>query len=160
MTGPPAVQTRQLTRLYRPRRRGEPQRVALDRLDLCIAAGEVHGLLGPNGAGKTTLCKVLSTVLLPSSGEARVHGFDVASRPNAVRPLIGIVFGGERGLYSRLTARQNLCYWAALYHVPHREIGRRVDALLSRVGLSGRAGDRVEALSRGMKQRLHLARGL
>jgi ABC-2 type transport system ATP-binding protein len=160
MTGPPAVHARQLTRVYRTHRHAEVQRIALDRLDLRIAAGEVHGLLGPNGAGKTTLCKILSTVLLPSSGEARVFGVDVATQPKSVRPLVGIVFGGERGLYSRLTARQNLHYWAALYHVPHSAVSRRVDQLLLRVGLSGRAGDRVETFSRGMKQRLHLARGL
>jgi ABC-2 type transport system ATP-binding protein len=157
---PPAVETRALTRVYPGRRRDGAGRTALDALDLSVTAGEVHGLLGPNGAGKTTLCRILSTVLLPTSGTARVCGTDVVATAAAVRPLVGIVFGGERGLYTRLTARQNLRYWAALYRVPSGTARRRVDALLDRVGLADRAIDRVETFSRGMRQRLHLARGL
>jgi ABC-2 type transport system ATP-binding protein len=132
----------------------------LDGIDLVVDSGEVHGLLGPNGAGKTTLCKVLATVLLPSGGVARVDGFDVVSQTAQVRARIGIVFGGERGLYTRLTARQNLGYWAAMYRVPRRAAVPRIDALLDRVGLADRADERVETFSRGMKQRLHLARGM
>jgi len=153
-----AVDVREIRRVFMPRRR-EPV-IALDGLSLAIPAGEVHGLLGPNGAGKTTLVKILSTILLPTSGRALVYGYDVVSEAKAVRPLIGIVFGGERGLYTRLTARQNLEYWGALYELPKDEIARRVEALLGRVGLRDRANQRVEEFSRGMKQRLHLARGL
>jgi ABC-2 type transport system ATP-binding protein len=156
----PAVAVSTLTRRFPPPRKTEAERLALDRLDLEIRAGEVHGLLGPNGAGKTTLCKILSTVLLPTSGEARIHGYDVVKQARSVRPLIGLVFGGERGLYWRLTARQNLRYWAALYRVPRRQVAERVEGLLARVGLAERAHERVETWSRGMKQRLHLARGL
>ena len=152
-----AVEVEQLTRVYR---RGPKQVIALDRLSLRIEQGTVHGLLGPNGAGKTTLVKVLSTVLLPTAGTARVMGYDVVRETNRVRPLIGIVFGGERGLYWRLTGRQNLLYWAALYRVPESLANRRAVELLERVGLTARADDLVEAYSRGMKQRLHLARGL
>jgi ABC-2 type transport system ATP-binding protein len=122
--------------------------------------GEVHGMLGPNGAGKTTLVKILSTVLLPTSGTAQVLGHDVVEETRAVRPLIGIVFGGERGLYTRLSARQNLEYWGALYRLSSATIKERSSALLERVGLVDRADQRVEEFSRGMKQRLHLARGL
>jgi ABC-2 type transport system ATP-binding protein len=129
-------------------------------VSLSIPLGEVHGLLGPNGAGKTTLVKILSTVLLPSAGRAFVCGHDVVAETKAVRPLIGIVFGGERGLYTRLSARQNLEYWGALYQLSGAEIKKRTELLLERVGLSDRAGQRVEEFSRGMKQRLHLARGL
>jgi ABC-2 type transport system ATP-binding protein len=157
---PPAVATAALTRRFPPPRKGEAERVALDRLELDIPTGEVHGLLGPNGAGKTTLCKILSTVLLPTSGGATIHGYDVVRQARSVRPLIGLVFGGERGLYSRLTARQNLRYWAALYRVPRRQVPVQVERLLTRVGLVERAHERVETWSRGMKQRLHLARGL
>lgn len=153
-----AVSVRQLRREYSRNR--QPPRVALDGLDLSIQSGEVHGLLGPNGAGKTTLCRILSTVLLPTSGTARIFGHDVATDARAVRRTIGIVFGGERGLYNRLTARQNLQYWSALYQQP-RAAGRKISAaLLERVGLADRADERVETFSRGMKQRLHLARGL
>ena len=153
-----AVEVVELTRVYEPRRK--PRVVALDRVSLTIPEGEVHGLLGPNGAGKTTLVKVLSTVLLPTAGTARVCGHDVVTDTRAVRPLIGIVFGGERGLYGRLTARRNLEYWAALYRLPAGEGKRRAERLLERVGLLHRADERVETYSRGMKQRLHLARGL
>lgn len=134
--------------------------VALAGLSLSIEQGEVHGLLGPNGAGKTTLCKILSTVLLPTEGCATVAGYDVVRQAAAVRGVIGIVFGGERGLYSRLTGRQNLSYWSALYKVPDVVAKRRVTELLNRVGITDRADALVETYSRGMKQRLHLARGL
>jgi len=145
-------------RVFTPRKR-EPV-TALDGVSLSIPAGEVHGLLGPNGAGKTTLVKILSTVLLPTSGRALVCGHDVVAATKSVRPLIGIVFGGERGLYTRLSARQNLEYWGALYRLSGVQIKERSAALLERVGLTDRADQRVEEFSRGMKQRLHLARGL
>lgn len=141
-------------------RRGQPVVVALQGVDLQIPEGEIHGLLGPNGAGKTTLCKILSTVLLPTSGSATIAGYDVATETAAVRRLIGIVFGGERGLYTRLTARSNLEFWATLYGLRGVVAHRRVDALLERLGLERWADERVETFSRGMKQRLHLARGL
>jgi ABC-2 type transport system ATP-binding protein len=140
--------------------KGRPDVVALTDVSLRVRTGEVHGLLGPNGAGKTTLVKILSTVLLPTSGAARILGHDVVAETAAVRPLLGIVLGGDRGLYDRLTARQNLAYWAALYRLPAKRAGRRVDELLERVGLADRADDRVQTFSRGMRQRLHLARGL
>jgi ABC-2 type transport system ATP-binding protein len=152
-----AVVTEGLTRVFETR---GARRTALGDLDLSIPTGEVHGLLGPNGAGKTTLCKILATVLLPSGGRAAVAGYDVVADPAAVRPRIGIVFGGERGLYTRLTARQNLRYWTALYGRGGAAGRRRADELLERVGLSARADEPVETFSRGMKQRLHLARGL
>jgi ABC-2 type transport system ATP-binding protein len=153
-----AVEVLEVKRVFTPRKR-DPV-VALDGVSLAIPTGEVHGLLGPNGAGKTTLVKILSTVLLPTSGKALVCGHDVVGETKAVRPLIGIVFGGERGLYTRLTARQNLEYWGALYRLSRGEIRARSRELLERVGLRERAEQRVEEFSRGMKQRLHLARGL
>jgi ABC-2 type transport system ATP-binding protein len=153
-----AVEADGLGRVFEVKKR--PEVVALSDVSLRVAAGEVHGLLGPNGAGKTTLVKILSTVLLPSAGSARVMGHDVVDETAAVRPLIGIVLGGDRGLYGRLTARQNLAYWAALYRMAPADGRRRSEALLARVGLDGRADDRVQSFSRGMRQRLHLARGL
>jgi ABC-2 type transport system ATP-binding protein len=153
-----AIDVREITRVFTPRKR-EPV-TALDAVSLSIPSGEVHGLLGPNGAGKTTLVKILSTVLLPTSGSAAVCGHDVVAEARAVRPLIGIVFGGERGLYWRLSGRQNLEYWGALYKLSRSEIAERTERLIQRVGLGERADERVETYSRGMKQRLHLARGL
>ncbi len=154
-----AITTRDLTRVFKNRNHRDGI-VALDSVTLDIPQGEVRGLLGPNGAGKTTLVKILSTLLTPTTGFASVLGRDVERQPKAVRPLIGIVLGGERGLYWNLTGRQNLEYWAALYNVPLRETHSRIAALLDRVGLLDRADDLVETFSRGMKQKLHLARGL
>jgi ABC-2 type transport system ATP-binding protein len=104
--------------------------------------------------------KILSTVLLPTAGRARVLGHDVTDDYRAIRPLLGIVFGGDRGLYPRLTARQNLRYWAALYRLPAAVGAARADSLLTGFGLADRADDKVETYSVGMRQRLHLARGL
>jgi ABC-2 type transport system ATP-binding protein len=153
-----AVRTTGLRRVYK-RGRKDPV-VALDDLTLAIAQNEIHGLLGPNGAGKTTLVKILSTVLLPSGGTARVLGRDVVDDTRAVRSLVGVVLGGDRGLYDRLSARRNLLFWGALYKLDARTTRERAGALLERVGLAERADDRVERFSRGMRQRLHLARGL
>lgn len=170
MTATDAIALDDLRRVFsrgRPRRllrrgsQGAPQDVvALEGATLTIPVGEIHGLLGPNGAGKTTLCKILSTVLLPTSGTARVLGHDVVAEVSEVRRRIGIVFGGERGLYGRLTARQNLRYWGALQRLSNAEAISRADQLLERVGLTDRADDPAQTFSRGMKQRLHLARGL
>jgi len=153
-----AVEADGLGRVFCSKRR--PEVIALSDVTLRVGVGEVHGLLGPNGAGKTTLVKILSTVLLPSSGTARVMGHDVVVQTAGVRSLLGIVLGGDRGLYNRLTARQNLLYWAALYRLAPAEGKVRADVLLRRVGLGDRADDRVQGYSRGMRQRLHLARGL
>jgi ABC-2 type transport system ATP-binding protein len=125
-----------------------------------IGEGELFGLLGPNGAGKTTTIKMLITLLIPTSGTARVLGYDVVRDAREVRKRIGYVFGGERGLYERLSALDNLRYFAELYAVPPREQRRRIGELLELVGLSGREHERVEGYSRGMRQRLHIARGL
>lgn len=153
-----AIEAHHLTRSFRVRR--GPDRTALDAVTLDLPAGGVHGLLGPNGAGKTTLCRIACTVLLPTSGSLRVHGHDVVRDRDEVRRLVGIVFGGDRGLYGRLTAAENLRFWCAMNGVPWRHTGTRVADLLARLGLEQRADDLVETFSRGMKQRLHLARGL
>ncbi|MER7420191.1 ABC transporter ATP-binding protein [Micromonospora peucetia] len=146
-------------RTYRARRKAG-ETVALGGVSLTVDDSEILGLLGPNGAGKTTLVKILSTVLLPTSGTARVLGKDVSTEARAVRENVGVVFGGERGLYPRISARQNLAFWAALYRLDRRTARNRCQELLERMGLADRADEPVETFSRGMKQRLHLARGL
>jgi ABC-2 type transport system ATP-binding protein len=141
-------------------RRRRKDVVALDGLSLQVPSGELFGLLGPNGAGKTTTIKILTTLLIPTSGTATVLGLDVVRDAKEIRKRIGFVFGGERGLYYRLSGRENLRYFAELYAVAPRAIGPRVDELLALVGLTDRADENVEGYSRGMKQRLHLARTL
>ena len=140
-------------------RRGE-ELIAVDGVSLSIPRGEIFGLLGPNGAGKTTTIKMLSTLLIPTSGSASIAGFDILADEREVRRRLGVVLGGDRGLYNKLTARDNLVYFGHLYGVPRAEVGERADAMLELVGLEGRGEDRVEGFSRGMKQRLHLAKAL
>jgi ABC-2 type transport system ATP-binding protein len=117
-------------------------------------------LLGPNGAGKTTTVKMLTTLLIPSFGAARVGGFDVVKQENEVRKRIGFIFGGERGLYWRLSGDDNLRYFASLYGVEPEVSKKRIPYLMEMVGLKGRGNERVGGYSRGMKQRLHVARTL
>jgi ABC-2 type transport system ATP-binding protein len=133
---------------------------AVRGVSFAIEEGELFGLLGPNGAGKTTTIKMLITLLIPTAGAARVLGYDVVRDAREVRKRIGYVFGGERGLYERLSGLDNLRYFAELYSVPPRDQKRRIGELLDLVGLTGRERERVEGFSRGMKQRLHIARGL
>lgn len=129
-------------------------------IDFEVERGELFGLLGPNGAGKTTTIKMLITLLLPTAGSARILGHDVVAEPREVRRRVGYVFGGDRGLYERLSALDNLRYFSELYGVPPREQRQRIGELLELVGLTGRERERVEGYSRGMRQRLHIARGL
>ncbi len=160
----PAIETRGLTRLFESRKgflfREITRTEALRGIDLEVERGAIFGLLGPNGAGKTTLTKILSTLLLPSAGVARVLGHDVSRETAWLRPRIGLVLGGERGLYNRISGRENLRYFADLYGVPLGERERRIDEMLERVDLVESADRRVEEYSRGMKQKLHLARGV
>ena len=139
---------------------GKRETVALKGLNLSVARGSVFGLLGPNGAGKTTTVRILSTLLTPTAGRASVMGYDVVKDTSQVRRRIGFVLGGDRGLYGRLTGKENLEYFAALNHVEPRLASRRADELLTTVGLFERKDSLVEQYSRGMKQRLHIARGL
>jgi ABC-2 type transport system ATP-binding protein len=134
--------------------------VAVDDLSLEIAQGEFFGLLGPNGAGKTTLVRMICTLLEPTAGSLYVFGYDAVRDPSEVRRRIGAVLAGERSVYWKLTGRENLDYFAALYRVPSRDTRRRIDAVLDQVGLSDRADAYVERYSHGMRQRLILARAL
>ena len=159
-----AINVEQLTKIYPSSKKmgknGAPPRPAVDGISFKVRKGEIFGLLGPNGAGKTTTIKMLSTLLLPTSGKASVLGLDVNSQAAEIRKRINLVSGGERGLYYRLTGMDNLRFFADLYRVPRNVRDDRVKSLLAMVGLEGAADKRVEDYSRGMKQRLHLARGL
>ncbi len=162
--GEPAIEVVDLRRTYRTstgtvrRRRLEIE--AVRGISLRVEPGELFGLLGPNGAGKTTTIRVLCTLLLPTSGQVNVLGMDVVKQPREVRRQIGYVFGGDRGLYDRLNALDNLRYFADLYALEPRLQRSRINEVLELVGLAGRDKERVEGFSRGMRQRLHLARGL
>lgn len=134
--------------------------MAVDHVNFTVESGELFGFVGPNGAGKTTTVKMLCTLLLPTSGTARVLGHDIVDAPNAVRARINVIFGGERGLYWRLSGRDNLRYFATLYGMDPTRINDRIDELMAMVGLFDRADEKFEKYSRGMKQRLHIAKGL
>jgi len=141
-------------------RRTKSEVVAVKDVSFEVDFGELFGVVGPNGAGKTTTIKMLTTMLIPTTGKAMVLGYDVQRDVTKVREKIGIVLGGERGLYTRVSAVDNLRYFADLYGVPPRARDKRIKELLEFMGLSDRAHDRVETYSKGMRQRLHLARGL
>src|ERR671935_1315990 len=159
-----AIEAANLRRTYQTTtgflRRRSVEIEAVRGISFEVKEGELFGLLGPNGAGKTTTIKVLVTLLIPTAGSARVQGFDVVKDAQEVRKRVGYVFGGERGVYERLSGLDNLRYFAELYGVPAREQKRRIGELLELVGLTGREKERVEGYSRGMRQRLHVARGL
>jgi ABC-2 type transport system ATP-binding protein len=160
----PVIEAVDLRRTYRTTtgviRRRPLDVEAVRGVSFAVEQGELFGLLGPNGAGKTTTIKMLITLLLPTSGDARVLGMDVVSQARDVRKRIGYVFGGDRGLYERLSARDNLRYFAELYGVSGKAQRTRIDEVLELVGLKGREQERVEGYSRGMRQRLHIARGI
>jgi ABC-2 type transport system ATP-binding protein len=164
VAGAAVIEARDLTRTYQTTtgivRRKRLAVEAVRGISFSVRDGELFGLLGPNGAGKTTTIKMLITLLLPTSGEARVLGLDVVEQAREVRKRIGYVFGGDRGLYERLSARDNLRYFAELYGVSGKAQRLRIDEVLELVGLNGREHERVEGYSRGMRQRLHIARGI
>ena len=159
-----AVEVNHLRRVYRAVigviRRSIKEVVAVEDISFSVGTGELFGLLGPNGAGKTTTVKMLTTLLIPTAGDARVGGFDVVKQAGEVRKRIGFIFGGERGLYWRLSGTDNLRYFASLYGVDPAVSAKRIPYLLELVGLTGRGNEKVGGYSRGMKQRLHVARTL
>ncbi|MFD1540408.1 ABC transporter ATP-binding protein [Nonomuraea guangzhouensis] len=136
------------------------EKVAVDGLNLSIPGGRVTGLLGLNGAGKTTTIKILATLLRQTSGTVSVGGLDPVRQPHAVRKRINLIAGGERMVYARMTGRENLWYFGQLYDIPTKVLKPRIGQLLELVGLTHAAGTRVEQYSRGMTQRLSIARGL
>ncbi len=158
------IEVSHLRRVYKTTigvlRRKTKEVVAVDDISFIVEKGELFGVLGPNGAGKTTTVKMLTTLLIPTDGTARILGYDVVPDANRIRARIGFVLGGERGLYWRLSGIDNLRYFASLYHLDPAETRKRIPYLLKLVGLNGRGEEKVEGYSRGMKQRLHIARAL
>ncbi len=133
---------------------------ALKNVDLEIYDGEIFGLLGPNGAGKTTLIKCLTTLLLPSSGTAWINGYNLQKHENLVRASIGCMLMGERGLYWKLTGRENLDYFGALYHVPKKIRRKKIEELIELLKLRDFIDRTVETYSSGQKMILAFAKSL
>jgi ABC-2 type transport system ATP-binding protein len=159
-----AVEVEDLGRVYKIRgskqeRRVRKELVALQGVNLQVKQGELFGLLGPNGAGKTTLIKILTTLLAPSSGRARVANYDVVKEPGKVRALINMVSGGESSGYGLLTVRENLWMFSQFYGLPSREANERIRALLKMVGLEDRMDTKSSDLSTGLRQKMNIVRG-
>ncbi|MBQ9534509.1 MAG: ABC transporter ATP-binding protein [Clostridia bacterium] len=133
---------------------------AVDGISFEVRRGEIFGLLGQNGAGKTTTIKMLTTLLAPTGGSCRVLGCDTFGEEKRIRPRINFIFGGEMGVYRRLSARDNLRYFSNLYLLPRGEQEKRIERILGLVDLAERADDLAETYSKGMIQRLQIARGL
>ena len=133
---------------------------AIEDVSLDIKEGEFFGLLGPNGAGKTTLIKLLCCLVLPNSGTAQVFGHDVLKDERAVKKLVGLVSAEERSFFWRITARENLLFFASLYHLSGRQSKERINEVLNLIGLDGEGDIRFQNYSTGMRQKLAIARGL
>ncbi len=131
---------------------------ALDGISLQVGEGEIFGVLGPNGAGKTTMIRILSTLLLPTGGQAKVMGYDVAKEPEKVRPLISMASGAERAGYDYITARGNLWFFSQLYGIPSDEAQRRINELSKQIGLEDNLDKKFYALSTGFRQRATIIR--
>ena len=134
-------------------------RTALNGVSFEVRPAELFGLLGPNGSGKTTLFRILSTLMVPTSGSATIAGIDAVRQPAALRRHIGVVFQAQ-SVDLKLTAYENLWHQGHLYGLRGPELRTRIDEILSRVGLLDRRNDRVEAFSGGMQRRIELAKGL
>ncbi len=160
------VKTENLSKTYLTKQRqglfkSEKKQVeALKGVSLEIQPGEIFGLLGPNGAGKTTLIKCLTTLLLPTSGEAWVNGYRLTQEDNQIRASVGCMLMGERGLYWKLTGRENLVFFGALYHLSPTERRRRTDEIIERLNLAQIADRTVETYSSGQKMKLAFAKAL
>jgi ABC-2 type transport system ATP-binding protein len=159
-----AIEVNKLRRVYKTTtgliHRKVKEIVAVDEISFHVREGELFGMLGPNGAGKTTTVKMLTTLLIPTAGTASILGMDVVKDAEKVRPRIGFIYGGDRGLYLRLSGLDNLRYFSTLYYVDPSVSKKRIPELIEMVGLTGREKEKVEGYSRGMRQRLHIARAL
>lgn len=151
------IDVKELSRVFKNK---SSEKVALDKISFSVKEGEVFGLLGPNGAGKTTAIKILTTLLLPSSGDVKVLGYDVIKQSHKIREKINFVYGGERGVYGRLTAREYLHYFCTLYRISNKNQKNIINELLTLVDLQEAENQLIHTYSKGMIQRLHIARCL
>ena len=133
---------------------------AVKDLSFAVNKGEIFGLLGSNGAGKTTTLRMLATMLAPTAGTADVDGFDLLKNPKEVRSRIGLMFGGETGLYDRLTARENIMYFAELNDVPRETAEKRVKGLMEAFNFTEYANTWGGKLSKGTRQKVSFARSI
>lgn len=133
--------------------------IALENASISVNSGELFGVLGPNGAGKTTLIKILSTLLLPTSGKAYVLGYDVEKEANKIKPRINMVSGGEFSGYGLLTVRENLWMFSQFYGIPSKEAKKRINELLEVVQLEDKKDSKVRTLSSGQRQKMNIIRG-
>jgi ABC-2 type transport system ATP-binding protein len=159
-----AIETQVLGRVYKIRGNKKESQVrkelvALENVNLTVERGELFGLLGPNGAGKTTLIKILTTLLAPTSGWARVASHDVVKDSHLVRPRINMVSGGEASGYGLLTVRENLWMFSQFYGMPSRQANERIVELLKLVGLEDRLHTKSSDLSTGLRQKMNIVRG-
>ncbi|EKD79098.1 MAG: hypothetical protein ACD_41C00171G0002 [uncultured bacterium] len=153
------IEVEHISRHFKLKGKGRRTITAVADVSFSVQAGELFGFLGPNGAGKSTMIAMLTTLLLPSAGSARVAGYDVVKKRNAVRKEIGIIFQ-DSTLDNKLTAAENLDFHGVLYGLPKAERQKRSAELLAMVELSDRAHTEVKQFSGGMKRRLEIARGL
>ena len=149
---PAIIQVRDIIHCY-------ANRTALNGVSFDVRPAELFGLLGPNGSGKTTLFRILSTLMVPTSGNATIAGLDAVRQPGALRRRIGVVFQAP-SVDLKLTARENLWHQGHLYGLHGVDLTQRIEEILTRVGLLDRANDRVETFSGGMQRRIELAKGL
>lgn len=164
-----AIETYELTKKFRHQRglvdvfrssKGGAETTAVDNITIKVEDREIFGLLGPNGAGKTTFIKLLCTLVLPSSGTAKIYGYDVVKEEDRVKRLIGFVTSEERSFFWRLTGRENLRFFASLYKLPKKETEKRIEELFELFDLKEVSDRRFNECSTGLKQRLAIARGL
>jgi sodium transport system ATP-binding protein len=151
------IEATHLTKIFKDKKRGEVR--AVDDISFTCKDGEVFGLLGPNGAGKTTTLRMLSTAIKPTSGTARVDGYDIVKDPREVRSHIGFL-SGNTGLYARLSAREMVEYFGRLYGLSKNTIAERIDKLFTLLDMHSFADSRNEKLSTGMKQKVSIARSV
>jgi ABC-2 type transport system ATP-binding protein len=155
------IEVRDLVRDYKVKHKGKKEvNRAVNNISFDVYEGEVFGLLGPNGAGKTTTIKVLTTMLSPTSGQINILGKDILKDANTIRSQINFMFGGERGVYGRLTALEYLTYFACLYKVPRHAQKARLEDLLQLVELEDKKDHKIHTFSKGMVQRIQIARSL